>query len=94
MCGYNYLEKIFMMHVRKNSLGGGKPVHVIFKYLFTNLFPSLSVDISFEDDVTVILLLDVSFMAPSKAVADVSYSVQYHTYWPTANKKSNLLLIF
>ena len=37
-----------------NNRDGGKAVHVVFKYL--------SVDISLNDDVTVILLLGVSVM--------------------------------
>jgi hypothetical protein len=74
--------------MKQISGGGGKPVHVVFKYLFrsllysisrggdgrryaspspppftSTLFPSWSGDISFKDDVNVILLLGVSYMA-------------------------------
>jgi hypothetical protein len=55
-----------------NIRDGGKTVHVVFKYLkgggggvppvTTTHFLGCSVDISFKDDITVILLLNVSFM--------------------------------
>jgi hypothetical protein len=46
-----------------NNRDGGKAVHVVFKYI--------SMDISLKDDLTVILLLGVSFMMQRKYIRKV-----------------------
>jgi hypothetical protein len=78
-----------------------KSVHVVFKYLSKSLllltptlFPGLSVDISFKDDVTVIFLLGVSFMIYVWCTVSIaSMSLELH-YFPETNTSVMATFLF